>query len=308
MIFTNHPPSFPQAFAQLYNEDILDYDKVLSMLQLWNIASTIMDSDLSWGLGARIAQVRIEPPPPPHNTSFHPPTHPNSTSFQLPSSPLPNPTQPTYVQLNPLTIEQLNHPPTHPPTKAMGISGFHLEDHDSLLLDVPDHARKLRAQQEAMYAVLGTFHPHFHPPIHPFTDPYNHSIINPPTHPPTHSPTHPPTDAKRLRETEIFRMADDGVRGVSPSHPPTHPSKTSSTSLEPSPPPPTHTRHTAPHVNRLLLLHPPTHPPTQVYMDIKEKDRTARATNNIYVRFHPPTHPFPTHSTSFEPPLSPLYK
>jgi len=30
------------------------------MLQLWNVASTIMDSDLSWGIGARIAEVGRE--------------------------------------------------------------------------------------------------------------------------------------------------------------------------------------------------------------------------------------------------------
>jgi hypothetical protein len=31
--------------------------QVLNMLQLWNTASMIMGSDLSWGVGARIAQV-----------------------------------------------------------------------------------------------------------------------------------------------------------------------------------------------------------------------------------------------------------
>jgi len=75
-----------QAFAQIYDDGLIDHDKVrsflppfifhlfsahtlppslphffphqvLNMLQLWNTASTIMDSDLSWGIGARIAQV-----------------------------------------------------------------------------------------------------------------------------------------------------------------------------------------------------------------------------------------------------------
>lgn len=54
-----HIHTHPQAFSQLYNEGALDYEKVLRMLRLWNTASTIMEGDLSWGVGARIAQVHI---------------------------------------------------------------------------------------------------------------------------------------------------------------------------------------------------------------------------------------------------------
>ena len=147
-----HPPSIPPFFPY----------QVLNMLQLWNTASTIMDSDLSWGVGARIAQARREGGEGRKRAYLRPPN--SVTSFPQAMATGRSSRLPLFRSL----------PPS---LQAMGISGFMLEDPDSLLLDIPEHARRLRAQQEATYAV---------------------------------------SDAQRLKETEVFRMADDGVRGVSP--------------------------------------------------------------------------------------------
>jgi hypothetical protein len=130
------------------------------MLQLWNTVSTNIGSDISWGIGARIAQV---------GRAGRREGLSQDSGWVIPCS-------------HALARGRSSHllPSFFPFPQAMGITSFMLEDPDSLLLDIPAHA-----DQEAAYAAL---------------------------------------DARRLKETEVFRMADDGVRGVShPSLPPSLP-------------------------------------------------------------------------------------
>ena len=113
-------------------------------------------------------------------------------------------------------------------------------------------------------------------PTHPPTNPHSSSFEPPSSplpNPPTHPPTHPPLLFMSMRTILPLPARPGGAPtsstcGCSWVSSPFH--------LPPplSPHPPTHSQHTAPHSNSLLLTHPPTHL-LQVYEDDPTLTRTS---------------------------------
>ena len=239
-------------------------------------------------------------------TSFFPPTHPptHSPLTQLHASeglikndkeetrssppthpPTHLPTQHPHVQ----HLIQTTHPPTHPPSPSRQLT--QLGASEGLIKNDKEERTRI---QTALKAKRDEFSTSFtHPPTHP---PSSHLVFSPsllypltcsylypsPTHPPTHPPTHTAEclarlNAQRAAIDKIMDKENGGGEGGEEGEG----GKKKKKGLIPT-----------------LYVYTSTHPPTHPL----HKSPTALIPTTSF-SIHPPT---PTHSTSFEPPRSPL--
>jgi hypothetical protein len=110
----------------------------------------------------------------------------------------------------------------------VGIDGFMLEDPQSIMLDVPEQARYVGDCSPSLYS--SSFHLSMCDSSS--SNPFSHDTRIDPTLTPTTRPIFPLDkhrklraqkeaflaiqDTKRLKETDLFKMADDGIRGACP--------------------------------------------------------------------------------------------
>ena len=205
------------------------------------------------------------------------------------------------------------HPPTHLPSYRM-FKALRLRPRDVVAL-------QYTRLPERGWTFL---HPPTHPPTHP-PPMYNTSLKPPPspltTHPSTFSKQNRMFKALRLRPRDVValqytRLPEGGLVSLQPHDASFNKLSNVHAVLEQelkyyscvtqgvrlSLLPPTHPNHPAANLNRLDLLHPPTHllprPPSTSNTWGRNTPSTSEGTQT-----HPPTHP---PSSSFEPPRSPL--